>query len=206
MAGDVNYDFAVHVIGAGCICSNLLPFIARMGVTDISVYDHDTIEEHNRKNQNYRPSDVGRYKVEALKDIIAEATGVQIKPEVRKIEEDYFDSVVICGVDSMGARRTIWEKSIKLQPQIKLYIEARVGGTTLKVYAIDPIDLEAIELYEENLHVDPSVIRPECAAGELPTLAAVASVITGLIDKFAKGEALPRETIINISNWQVCTQ
>lgn len=201
-----DFNFPVSIIGAGCICSNLTPFLVRMGIRDIRVFDPDIVEEHNLHNQLYRPQDIGQYKVKALTDIIQETTGVVLKGETCWIDQKYFDMVVICGVDSMASRRAIWEKSIKFQPQIPLYLEARVGGSALKVYAINPIDLGSVRLYEENLHDDSTVLQPDCARGEIPALTAVVSVLTGLIYGYAEGKILPSEVILDTRHWTTLTQ
>lgn len=207
MATDnVDYGFPVSVIGAGCICSNLVPFLLRLGLRDVTVYDPDIVEEHNLNNQIYRPKDIGRKKVVALAEIISETFGFRITPVDQRVTKQEFDGVVICGVDSMKSRRLIWEQSIKFQPQITLYFEARIGGPTVKVYCIIPTDLEMISCYEENLHDDQSAVRPECARGEIPTIATVVAIITRYLHDFASGQLLPKETILDVSHWLTLTQ
>jgi len=201
-----NSDIQLTLIGAGCINSNLIPFLARIGFSDVTVFDFDLVEEKNRKNQIYRTKDIGTLKVNALHDIILEMTGVKIHPMAEKIDAQVLSGIVICGVDSMKERRKIWQNCIKMQPQISLYIDARVGGSTLKVFALDPTDLDAVDLYEQNLHTDSTNPEITCLVGEIPTLLVVASVVTQLLLAFDGGEEYNAETIIDIKKWMVLTQ
>src|SRR4051794_11819481 len=76
---------ALHVTlcGAGAVGSNLADNLARQGVTKLRAIDHDRVEEHNISTQLYGEGDVGVWKVEALRNRLFRATGVEIEP-VRK--------------------------------------------------------------------------------------------------------------------------
>ena len=61
-------SFAIVVIGAGAIGSAAVVTLAKMGCSDVTVWDDDILEEHNIPNQLCKPSMVGRPKLEALQD------------------------------------------------------------------------------------------------------------------------------------------
>jgi molybdopterin/thiamine biosynthesis adenylyltransferase len=69
--------------GVGAVGSNLAEALARQGVTQVRVIDHDRVEEHNVSTQAYGVSDVGVWKVEALRNRLFRAAGAEIDP-VRK--------------------------------------------------------------------------------------------------------------------------
>ena len=73
------FNDKVTVIGAGATGSWLVLQLANLGITDINVYDFDIVEEHNVPNQLYGIKHVGMPKVEALREIIKEYTGTEIK-------------------------------------------------------------------------------------------------------------------------------
>jgi molybdopterin/thiamine biosynthesis adenylyltransferase len=73
----------VALCGAGAIGSNLTDNLARQGVANLRVIDHDRVEERNISTQLYGESDVGVWKVEALHNRLFRATGIEIEP-VRK--------------------------------------------------------------------------------------------------------------------------
>src|SRR5688500_8275806 len=64
--------------GAGAVGSNLADNLARQGLAHRRVIDHDRVEEHNVSTQLYGESDVGAWKVEALRNRLFRATGVEI--------------------------------------------------------------------------------------------------------------------------------
>lgn len=73
----------VAVCGAGALGSHLADNLARQGVARLRVIDHDRVEEHNVSTQLYGQSEVGVWKVEALRNRLFRAVGVEIDP-VRK--------------------------------------------------------------------------------------------------------------------------
>ena len=69
--------------GAGAIGSNLAENLVRQGVGHLRVIDKDRVEEHNVSTQVYGESDVGVWKVEALRNRLFRVAGVEIEP-IRK--------------------------------------------------------------------------------------------------------------------------
>ena len=61
-------DVPVTIIGAGATGSFTALSLAKMGIRNITIYDFDTVEEHNLPNQFYRQCDLGKRKVEALRE------------------------------------------------------------------------------------------------------------------------------------------
>src|SRR5687768_17293797 len=68
----------VTLCGAGAVGSNLADNLARQGLANLRVIDHDRVEEHNVSTQVYGESEVGAWKVEALRNRLFRATGVEI--------------------------------------------------------------------------------------------------------------------------------
>lgn len=65
-------------MGCGSVGSTLAENLARCGVTKMTLWDFDTVETHNIVNQMFRQQDVGKLKVEALRDIL-----MDINPEIK---------------------------------------------------------------------------------------------------------------------------
>ncbi|PSN35307.1 NEDD8-activating enzyme E1 catalytic subunit [Blattella germanica] len=104
----------ILVIGAGGLGCELLKDLAFMGFKDISVIDMDTIELSNLNRQFlFRRKDIGLSKAEvAAKFINSRIPGCHVKPHFCKIQdfdESFYKSfhIVICGLDSIVARRWI---------------------------------------------------------------------------------------------------
>ena len=70
-------DAKIHIVGCGSVGSTIAENLARCGVKNMVLWDFDTVEAHNIVNQMFRQQDVGKSKVEALKDILCD-----INPEI----------------------------------------------------------------------------------------------------------------------------
>jgi hypothetical protein len=154
------------LIGAGGIGSYVAATLAKMGVTDLTVYDPDLVEDHNLPNQNYRIRDVGRPKVEALAEILADFTGLQIKPHVALFPLTMRpQGIVISALDSMQARKQIWDSCLKNNFQVDAYLEARMGAEQGRIYTLtNVVDPRQVGYYEARFYSDADAAQEPCTA------------------------------------------
>ena len=140
----------ITIIGAGAVGSFVCLTLAKMGCTDITVYDDDDIDTHNISNQFYREQDCGNSKVESLKAIIKEFDNIDIKIVSKKYKNQSLEGIIISAVDSMSVRNDIW-KNIKYNPSIKLFIDGRMGAEVMRIYTVKPHDKDEIKFFEKYL-------------------------------------------------------
>lgn len=103
------------VCGAGALGSLLVDNLARQGVRHIAVIDHDRVEAHNIGTQLYGQSDVGAFKVEALRASCFRSAGVELealakmldKRNVAKLLRDA--DLVIDTFDNSASRQIVTE-------------------------------------------------------------------------------------------------
>lgn len=184
----------LHLIGAGSIGSFaafLFAIIGRNISLSMAIYDFDKVERHNTENQIYRDLDVGRkdnpvFKARALEKILKEFSPAPVKAVRHRVgENDEFVGTVIVMVDSLEERRKIFQ-AVRFHSGVKLYIDARSGGTSAVVYALDPRDPDDVRLYESTLK-GKGAAAPCADANTIPTLFAIASVIGKLLAEFLSG-------------------
>ena len=127
----------LHIIGCGAIGSTVAENLVRLGLTNIVLYDFDHVEDKNIANQIYRKIDLGKPKVEALKDVLTEINP-DIKSTITLVPEGYtgqqLDGYVFMAVDNIDVRREIVDKN-KLNLKIKAVFDYRMGLTDAEHYA-----------------------------------------------------------------------
>ena len=191
-------QFPIHVIGAGAIGSAAVLTLAKMGCGNITVQDHDILEEHNLPNQIVKPSCLGRPKVEALKELVLELTEVEIGAIAEKYKNQLLKGVIIAAVDNMRTRKIIW-KNVKLNPQIGFLIDPRMGAEFARIYIIRPCDMDDISFYEENLYAQKESEHLPCSARSIIYCpGAIGSIIAFVIKNYAVNEAHPKEILLNL--------
>ena len=179
----------VTIIGAGAVGSFTCLTLAKMGVTDISIFDGDTVEEHNLPNQWYKPDHVGWNKTDALWDIIVDFTGVELRARSHHYTHEPLTGIVICCVDTMDTRLLLWREVKKFKPD--LYIDARMGAEVGKILVVNPADPASCRRYEEDLYPSSEAFHAPCTAKATVYCAAgLGAFIGGMVAGYGLGRPL----------------
>lgn len=196
----------VSIIGQGGIGSFATFGVAKLGVPHITIVDFDTVEAHNSPNQFHSPEDIGIPKVTAMAHTIAFLTGQEITAIEGKIGTESPDEwkprgVVVSGVDSMAARADIWENGkIKFNPNVFTYIDARIAGQLLVVYAVNPNNLDSCQSYEKTLHSDEEAEPAPCTErGVIDVGLMAGAILTNMVRHSLTGGEVSPVTTINMA-------
>jgi hypothetical protein len=174
------------VIGAGALGSFIAMVLAKMGAEHIRVFDNDKVEEHNLPMQFYRTEDLGKPKVEALKDIILQFEGVEIDARNSLFENGEDTEVTISAVDSIDAREKIFKEQMSRIGN--LYIDSRAAGNIGSIFTVPLLDINCIEIYEKNLS-DKDVYTAPCTARMTTYIApAVAGQVGAIVASYCNDE------------------
>eukprot|EP01147_Barroeca_monosierra_P002066 gene2066-5125_t len=175
----------ILVIGAGGLGCELLKDLALMGFRNLDVIDMDTIDLSNLNRQFlFREEDIGKPKAEVAAKVISQRiSGCNVNPHYCRIEEkdqSFYRSfaVVVCGLDSIVARRWInsmmhsllhYDKSGQLnQASIVPLIDGGTEGFQGNVRVIFPGLTACIECMISQY--TPQVNFPMCTIANTPRL------------------------------------
>lgn len=137
----------IHIIGCGAIGSILGDSLARLGLTKITLYDFDTVEEHNIANQMYTEDDLRKPKVEALAArmrAINPQIGDDLVIEPNGYKSQQLSGYVFLCVDSIDLRRSIVQK-YQYNPFIKAMFDFRMRLVDAQHFAADWTNSKAVQ-------------------------------------------------------------
>lgn len=128
----------IHIIGLGAIGSNLVDMFARLGLTNLHLYDFDTVTAHNIANQRYTDEHVDTAKCLSMYDYIKEIN-VRAKPVV--YTEGWKPGTKLAGhvflaVDNIELRQQIVKENM-YNPMIKSFHDVRMRLQDAQYYMAD---------------------------------------------------------------------
>ena len=156
---NLNLRSPIAIIGCGGIGSWTALSLAKLGFTDITLFDDDTVDEENIPSQCYSPNQIGKPKVEALHDVLNLMTRTKCKPMNKKFDGGKYRLAIIC-VDSMTARKEIaqmYQKSVFLADHV---IDARMA---IELGVLRSFDLTNVDRYLSHLKSDDDSVSEACS-------------------------------------------
>lgn len=194
------FEKQIHIIGVGAIGSNVAEQLARLGFTNINLYDFDTVEPHNITNQIYTTKDLYESK------ILATAKRLRaINPEISLVLNPHgwkqgmdITGIIILAVDSIELRKEIVEE-YQYDPLVEFITDMRIGLEEAQMYAATPEHFDRLLSNMEFTHDEVKV--PVSACGTqltvLPTVHMIVSVGVMNLIRFIKDKEYNAQTIIN---------
>ena len=205
-------DAKIHIVGCGSVGSTIAENLARCGVKNMVLWDFDTVEAHNIVNQMFRQQDVGKPKVEALKDILCDinpeiSDTVELKPDgwQGKLMSGY---IFLC-VDNIELRRQIVEKHMD-SPYVKAMFDFRTLLESAQHYAADWSDykmkqdlLNSMQFSHEEAAEETPVSACGITLGVATTVRLVCALGVNNYINFVKGNGIKKLVIIDGFNFML---
>ena len=201
-----------HIIGCGSVGGNVAVYLARLGVTKMTLYDFDKVEPHNLANQVFRQKDVGELKTTALLDILTE-----INPDIAdsvKIENDGWHGQQLSGFvfmapDNIDVRRAIVEQN-RYNTYIKLLIDFRTELEGAQMFAADwsvAKDIDNLLNTMNFTHEEAAESTPVSACGTTLGVGSVPRMISDIgVNNwlnFVRGKELKKLIILNAFGFMI---
>jgi len=183
----------VHVLGVGALGSWVAYQLAKLGIRNIHLYDHDTIEDHNVPNQIYGRGEIGKKKVEALKELIERTMGDWCNVVTHDVdllkEEVELDDIVVCAVDSLDLRRKLWEEN---KDKVRLWVDGRMSISYGVVYGVDTTRNSIIENYSISFDSDENAEESPCNERAIVNnTVLIANAMVNCVVAYLKGKTVP---------------
>lgn len=193
-----NLGRQITVIGAGAIGSFTVLSLVKMGFCNIKVYDFDEVSIENMNCQWFRLKDIGKKKVLALQELIEDFTGVKIEVVPEKFNTGSLAGIVIPAVDSMQARKNIWE-SAKQSFGVQWVIDPRMASEYALAYVMNPHDEKDRESYEKTLYSDAQAVAEPCTR---KAIMYSATMISGHVAKCVK-DIVTKSPYTRVVHWDI---
>jgi NAD(P)-dependent dehydrogenase (short-subunit alcohol dehydrogenase family) len=202
-------DKPVTVIGAGGIGAATVVSLAKTGFETITVYDFDTLEEHNLPNQ-LLPIWVGDQdtlqwgKPTALFHLVHDLADISITPVNERYVDQALGEIVVVAVDSLEARREIW-KAVSQSMDVEFMIDGRMAITSMDIYSVDMLSEGAVEAYEATLEGEAEDL-PCTARATMFNAFIIAGHIGALVVAKLNDWPYPFRFYYNVRSWKTLTQ
>lgn len=210
---DLLSKMRASVIGAGAVGSYASLALAKMGIGELDIFDDDSVNSHNLPNQFFKHDTLTQYKVHALADQLEEIVDKDcvVHPQVAMYIDQPLLPIVIVAVDSMKARKAIYEQ-FKAQKSAMVLIEARMGGQLGCVYTLKKakgiLSAEDDKWYQQMLYTDEEADSTPCTE---KAIIYNVQMVSALICRAVRAvvmqeETYPREVIFDMNHMQLFTQ
>ena len=149
---------------------------------------------------------MGRPKVEALRDLLADMAGVTAEARVERVSDEVrLHGVVVSAVDSMAARRAVW-RGLRYRAGVPLYVDARMGAEVCRVLSVRPADPDDVRAYDASLYDDAAASEEPCTARAIVyTTLGVAALVANQVKRFARGEPLQPDVVFDFATLSLLT-
>lgn len=196
----------VHIIGCGATGSTLAESLVRCGITPITLYDFDTVTEHNIANQIYTAKDIYKPKLEALKAHLCDINP-DLEQSLKLVPKGYtgqpLSGYIFMCVDNVATRKLIVKENL-LNPTTKLIIDIRMRLTDAQIYASNWEDEASKEYLQSTLNytqeeADADTPKSSCnlTLSICPTVRIAAGYATSVFIKYLRKDPIPKLTVFD---------
>lgn len=195
----------VAIIGVGGLGSHLAQRM-RLGVGRILLFDPDVVEQVNLGPQAFDNTDVGKAKVAACRDRLTAMTLTQVEtyPVCYVGQPIPEGAVVVCVVDNLETRQTIWREWIRLNAGVSLWIDGRMGGLWGRIYTLDPMEIERVDWYDQKLAQSGKPEELLCTERGINfNCAGLACYMAAIIAAWRQSNRFPKDLTVDFCNFEV---
>jgi len=147
----------IVIVGLGGIGSNTVYCLSKTIPCTYFLVDMDVVNEINLGTQFFNRNQIGKSKVEAIKDTMSTQSLATINVFNHKYMNEY-TPIIVTGLDNMKTRKEVYEEWKKHDDR-ELLIDGRLRANYYEIYAVTP---NTQEDYEKTLFDDSEVSEGPC--------------------------------------------
>lgn len=197
----------IHIIGCGAIGSFLGLAVAKMGMSNINLWDFDVVSIENMNNQFYPMGDINKNKAHALADLITKFTEgtrkrgptfnpVAVTPEHCKDMK----GIVVVAVDSMAARQMIFD-ALKDNTNVKHIVDPRMASEAYVQYVCINNNPASRNWYSKFLYEDKDAVAERCTGkSTIYTATLAAGFVAKTVKDIITGDRVQHNVAWDIRN------
>lgn len=207
---DTKLNIPIHIIGCGAIGSFLGLSLAKMGASNLSFYDFDTVSIENMSNQFFPASAIGVNKAEALSNMIKAFTvGIDYNYKLNyfptKVTPEDVKSmrgIVVLAVDSMEVRKDLFLAMDGVK-DIRYIIDPRMSAEHYMQITTNNNVQESRTRHGKFMYTDGEAVAERCTAkSTVYTATLAAGMITKTIKDILLNAPVPHYVTWSIANHQ----
>lgn len=194
------FEKRVLVVGCGAVGRNIVLQLTQIGIPYIKVYDFDTVEEHNISSQGFLVSDIGKPKVDCIKEYcrnINPDVEIQAVNDVWRPDFEFYDYIFLCP-DCMTVRTNI-SRYYHNRKQKTVLIDTRMRGEEMRV--LMTWNQKTRAHYNKQLFSNEEAADGSCTSSTTTycAMATASMAIQNMVNHMKKGY-LRRDIVVNLSN------
>ena len=202
----------IHIIGCGAIGSHVAEQLVRYGLTNITLYDFDTVEAHNVANQLFTQEDIGKTKVKAVADYLYKINP-DIAQDIKLVDKGYtgqrLSGYVFLCVDNIDLRREI-ATACRGNAFVKGMFDFRMRLTDAQHYAAAWNDPKMIDAFIGSMAFSHDEAKQETPVSACNMTLSVCSTVKTIVSygisnfiNFVKGRPIKKMILIDAFDFDV---
>lgn len=174
----------ISIIGTGAVGSYIATALARLGCTNIHLYDFDVVESKNIVNQMFTEEDIGMLKVDAVERMMKRINhNIQVTKHPEGLTEplNVMGYVFLC-VDNIDLRREIVLRN-RYNVKCKCFLDCRMALTSGQHYFANNMFPEQVDRLLSTMdftHEEAQEAVPVSACGTELGVGYNVQVLTGM--------------------------
>ena len=193
----------IAIIGVGAVGREVGRTLSCNGAKDVTIFDFDTVEEHNCTTQGYHDADIGRAKVECTaEEMLRLNKTIQVtavNDRWRPSKDKKFDAAFFC-VDSLSMREKLFNWFSK---STEFIADSRIGGEQIRL--VSASDKSSRLHYPTTISADVDAYADGCHISMVKHSANIAASL--LVQKyimFLKGmDILYPDSLFNLMSYEI---